>query len=69
MQTFLWGSDRPQRKSLIQCDLLVGALKDGRLLERVGLLLLYDAPLSQGRIENSLTEIQTSSHLNLFPSP
>ena len=66
MQTFLWGSDRPRRKSLIQCDLLVGALKDGRLLEGVCLLLLHDAPLAEGGVEDSLAEIEPSSHLNLF---
>ena len=69
MQTFLWGSDRPQRKSLIQRDLLVGALKDGRLLERVSLLLLHDAPLAKGGVKDSLAEIEPSSHLNLFPAP
>ena len=62
MQTFRWGSDAES----IERDLLVGALKDGRLLEGVRLLLLHDAPLSEGGVEDSLAEIEPSSHLNLF---
>ena len=64
--------DRPQQRALTylwvhsRIDLLVGALKDGRLLEGVGLLLLHDAPLAEGGVEDSLAEIEPSSHLNLF---
>ena len=64
--------DRPQQRALTylwvhsRIDLLVGALKDGSLLEGVGLLLLHDAPLAEGGVENSFAEIEPSSHLNLF---
>ena len=55
-----------QTAESIERDLLVGALKDGRLLEGVRLLLLHDAPLPEGGVEDSLAEIEPSSHLNLF---
>ena len=55
-----------QTTESIERDLLVCALKDGGLLEGVGLLLLHDTPLPKGGVKDSLAEIEPSSHLNLF---
>ena len=55
-----------QTTESIERDLLVCTLKDGSLLEGVGLLLLHDTPLPKGGVEDSLAEIEPSSHLNLF---